>query len=411
MNIFQNPLSQEAKVREQPKKVSRFHLPKSLRGKVALLIGVLVVIGISTIVVINLRHKASASVTGGSCTAFNPAVQVSTPLTVVPPAVTQLDAPTGITVTPGDTKNTLAWTAAPHATGYKIYRSTTIGEETLLATFTNPDTGLTNGQTYYYKIKATTTATGYTDSPLSAEYSGRPVGTTCAAPSITYSGSNPVSVAAGGNTYINFYLVNQNTDSTCSSNYVLTTTTLGAWTIVSTNPTWPGAQIHSINIPTGSSKSLTVQVSPQASGTGSLDIKLVNTVNNVATSLTASKSITLNVLAGGGEEGGSTTGCANLPLASLRGTAGPIRQGNYDVYSGSIIVTPQGTCTSHAYGLSLKYLNAGFPAGWLTYVSPTTYNPTIPANVGFTIYIPVSNRDGITNGTQFLNAISPVIAY
>lgn len=121
---------------------------------------------------IRFKFEADPDPSGNLAVEYIPTFNIVN-INSVAPAVTQLDAPTGITVTPGDKKNTLAWTAAPHATGYKIYRSTTIGAETLLATFTNPDTGLTNGQTYYYKIKAT--ATGYTDSPLSAEYSGRPV--------------------------------------------------------------------------------------------------------------------------------------------------------------------------------------------------------------------------------------------
>jgi predicted phage tail protein len=71
--------------------------------------------------------------------------------------------PTGLTATPSNAQAVLAW-AAPASdggspiTGYKLYRSTTSGGTySLIAsptalTYTN--TGLTNGQTYWYKVSA-----------------------------------------------------------------------------------------------------------------------------------------------------------------------------------------------------------------------------------------------------------------
>src|SRR5271157_6592075 len=71
--------------------------------------------------------------------------------------------PTGLTATPGNAQVVLNW-AAPASNGgsaiqgYRIYRSLTSGTEALLASvplvlnYTN--TGLTNGQLYYYKIAA-----------------------------------------------------------------------------------------------------------------------------------------------------------------------------------------------------------------------------------------------------------------
>ena len=73
------------------------------------------------------------------------------------------DVPTGLTATPGNAQVVLAW-AAPASdggspiTGYKLYRSTTSGGAYALiaspTALTYTDTGLTNGQTYWYKVSA-----------------------------------------------------------------------------------------------------------------------------------------------------------------------------------------------------------------------------------------------------------------
>jgi uncharacterized protein YfiM (DUF2279 family) len=85
-----------------------------------------------------------------------------------------LPAPNGLTVTPGDTVNDLAWTTVTNATGYKIYRSLTTGTETLLTTSaTNSfhDTGLTNSTEYFYKVTATDATS---ESVKSSEANGTP---------------------------------------------------------------------------------------------------------------------------------------------------------------------------------------------------------------------------------------------
>lgn len=93
-------------------------------------------------------------------------------------------APTGLGATPGNTQNVLAWTAPASnggsgITGYKVYRSTTTGTETLLTTIGNvltyTDTGLTNATQYFYKVAA---VNGVGTGTLSSEASGTPSGTT-----------------------------------------------------------------------------------------------------------------------------------------------------------------------------------------------------------------------------------------
>jgi PKD repeat protein len=89
-------------------------------------------------------------------------------VTASPIAGTPPGAPTGLTATPGNAQVSLSWTAPTNnggvnITSYKVYRGTTSGTETLLTTggcsglgavLSCVDTGLTNGQAYYYKVSA-----------------------------------------------------------------------------------------------------------------------------------------------------------------------------------------------------------------------------------------------------------------
>src|SRR2546426_5886134 len=72
-------------------------------------------------------------------------------------------APQNLQAAAGNAQVSLSWTAPSSnggsaITNYKIYRSTSSGTETLLTTVGNvnsyTDTGLTNGQTYFYKVSA-----------------------------------------------------------------------------------------------------------------------------------------------------------------------------------------------------------------------------------------------------------------
>jgi PKD repeat protein len=89
-------------------------------------------------------------------------------ITASPIAGTPPGAPTGLTASAGNAQNSLSW-AAPASNGgvsitsYKVYRGTASGTETLLtaggcsglgAVLSCTDSGLTNGQAYYYKVSA-----------------------------------------------------------------------------------------------------------------------------------------------------------------------------------------------------------------------------------------------------------------
>ena len=90
-------------------------------------------------------------------------------------------APTITSATPGNAQVTLTWTApasngGTSITNYRIYRGTTPGSETLLTTLGNvltyTNTGLINGQTYYYKVSAVNSAG---EGPQSSEASAAPL--------------------------------------------------------------------------------------------------------------------------------------------------------------------------------------------------------------------------------------------
>jgi PKD repeat protein len=122
----------------------------------------------------NPTHSYSAA---GTYTATLTATDSSSPpmsatssvtITASPIAGTVPGAPTGLTATGGSGQASLQWTAPSNGglniTSYRVYRGTSSGTETLLTsggcsnlsgtTLSCTDTGLTNGQTYFYKVTA-----------------------------------------------------------------------------------------------------------------------------------------------------------------------------------------------------------------------------------------------------------------
>jgi fibronectin type 3 domain-containing protein len=78
-------------------------------------------------------------------------------------AAIEPSAPLGLVATPGNGEITLSWSAPANdggsaVIGYNVYRGPTSGGETLIALLGNVlahnDSGLTNGQTYFYVIRA-----------------------------------------------------------------------------------------------------------------------------------------------------------------------------------------------------------------------------------------------------------------
>jgi predicted xylan-binding protein with Ca-dependent carbohydrate-binding module/lysyl oxidase/fibronectin type III domain protein len=95
--------------------------------------------------------------------------------------------PTGVTATAGDRTVSLAWSANTESdlAGYNVYRGTANGgpytkiNSSLLTSRSYGDTGLTNGTTYYYVIKAVDTSGNVSNA--SSQVQGTPAGQTSVA--------------------------------------------------------------------------------------------------------------------------------------------------------------------------------------------------------------------------------------
>ena len=111
-------------------------------------------------------YNATLTVTDSSSPAKTATSTVS--ITASPVQGTPPGGPTGLTGTAGTGQVALSWTAPSsnggvNITSYRVYRGTSSGSETLLTSggcsnlgsvLTCTDAGLTNGQTYFYKVSA-----------------------------------------------------------------------------------------------------------------------------------------------------------------------------------------------------------------------------------------------------------------
>lgn len=88
---------------------------------------------------------------------------------------TPVGPPTGLVATVGNDQISLSWTAMNGASSYKVYRGTTSGTYSLLASGNVPtsyvDSTVTNGTTYYYVVKSYNGS----DSADSTEVTGKPI--------------------------------------------------------------------------------------------------------------------------------------------------------------------------------------------------------------------------------------------
>jgi N-acetylneuraminic acid mutarotase/fibronectin type 3 domain-containing protein len=117
--------------------------------------------------------------------------------------------PTGLSATPGSTAIALAWNAAPGATGYHVYRSTTssvstagtpLNGTTALSTPSYSDTAVTAGVTYSYVVTAVNAAGASAPTPaVSAQLAAGVSCTTSPTPTLlNFSGTVPGTYASSG---------------------------------------------------------------------------------------------------------------------------------------------------------------------------------------------------------------------
>ena len=82
------------------------------------------------------------------------------PITPTPPPTTTPGTPADLTATPGNALVNLAWKAVSGASSYNLYRGTATNAQAVTPIATNitgttfSNTGLTNGTTYFYKVRA-----------------------------------------------------------------------------------------------------------------------------------------------------------------------------------------------------------------------------------------------------------------
>ena len=134
--------------------------------------------------------NATLTVTDSSSPAKTASSSVS--ISADPVAGTAPGAPTALAATGGSSQVSLNWQAPAsnggvNITSYKVYRGTSSGSETLLTSggcanlasvLSCTDTGLTAGQTYYYKVTA---VNSIGEGPQSNEASATPTGSGCTA--------------------------------------------------------------------------------------------------------------------------------------------------------------------------------------------------------------------------------------
>ncbi|MDE1829113.1 MAG: fibronectin type III domain-containing protein, partial [Thaumarchaeota archaeon] len=215
-------------------------------------------------------------------------------------------APTGLTANTGNAQAVLSWIAPSSnggsaISGYNVYRGTTSGGEnttpiaTGIASTTYTDTGLTNGQVYYYVVKAVNSI-GTSSSSNEANVTpvtsvtapSAPTGLTANAASSSQINLNWTAPTNNGGSAITGYKIDRSIDGGTTWSNIVSNTASTSTTYTDTN--------------LSSSTTYTYQVS---------------SINSVGTSLPSN---TVSATTGSG--GGTTTG--NIVLNNVQSTSGTV---------------------------------------------------------------------------------------
>jgi len=310
------------------------------------------------------NNAISATVPSQSITLFViPAGNVASPPT----------APTGLAAIVGSGTVTLTWTAGGGATSYTVKRGTISGgpyvnlgsvPDTSPAAYT--DTGLTNGNTYYYVVTGTNAAG---TSPNSAELAVTPL----ASPTFSSSASaSPNPVAQGTSTTISATV-------TCQSG----TLTNGNVQILVLDPNGNAALTQNYtgqNFTTLQSRNYSVALTPTLPGTYTVEVGVFSATwqlwnwNASAAGITVSSSVVFHTSATGPSTLAAGT-TASLSIVVTETGAGGLTNGNLELQifnsAGSAVATQVWSAQNFTSGQSVRYAYNWTPSSTL---APGSYS-------------------------------------
>lgn len=293
-------------------------------------------------------------------------------------------APTGLTATAGNAQVSLAWTASSGATSYTVLRSTTSGSGYVAIvtglTVTNySDTGLTNGATYYYVVRAANSAgTSGNSSQANATPAAPPSPPAAPTGLMATAGNAQVSLSWTASSGATSYNVLRSTTS--GSGYATVATGITATSYTSTgltNGTLYYFVVQAVNSAGTSGNSSQASATPSSPGSPpAAPSGLTATAGNGQVSLgwTASSGATsYNVLRS------TTTGSGYASIASVSATS----------------YVDAGLTNGTAYYYVVQAVNSYGTSGNSTQVSAT------PGTSGSTLTI-----DSFPSATQFNNKVN-----
>jgi len=347
--------------------------------------------------------------------------------------VTTPSAPTNLAATAGNAQVALTWTASSGATSYNIYRSTTTGTETSIATgvtsasYTN--TGLTNGTKYFYKVAAVNSAG---TSALSSEVSATPVAPTPpATPTnlVATAGNAQIGLtwtASSGATSYNVY----RSTTTGTETSIATGVTSASYTNTGlTNGTKYFYKVAAVNAAGTSAQTAEVSAIPVA-GVPATPANVVATAGNAQVGLTWSASsgaTSYNVYRSTttGTETSIATGVTSASYTNTGLTNGTkyfykvaaVNTGGTSALSAEVSAIPAApTVPATPTGLAATAGNAQVALSWSTSSGATSYNVYRSTTTGTETSIATGvttasyTNTGLTNGTKYFYKVAAVNA-
>jgi len=347
------------------------------------------------------------------------------------PQVPAPAAPTNLTASAGNAQVSLTWTASSGATTYNVYRSTTSGAETLLASAVSStsyaDSSVTNGTTYYYKVAAVNA--GGT-SPLSSEVSATPQVAAPPAPTnlVATAGNAQVSLtwtASSGATSYNIYRATTSGTETLLQSGVSSTTFTDSSV---TNGTTYYYKVAAVNAggtsPLSSEVSATPQVAAPAAPTnltataGNAQVSLTWTTSSGATSYNIYRSTTsgAETLLASGVSSTSYTDSSVSNGTTYYYKVAALNAGGTSPLSSEVSATPQVPAPAAPTNLTATAGNAQVSLTWTASSGATSYNVYRSTSSGAETLLASAvsgtsySDSSVTNGTTYYYKVAAVNA-